>query len=688
MDNIFELDKLLSSLTLHEDKKAAALRFLDTSDRNQDPRLCTLLPSANTPKDPRIAELDKESKSFHDVLQKHGLDYGSILENSTSAAQGASRTRGSKYPPPIGIISCANYNLRERRFCNKAGTRACSECKLVKYCGHACQMQHWRQHKRDCNNILNSEIWKPDWILEGRIPSFITATESHTQFGFGMILWGNMPAVDILNLAHNEGLDSARDFSLLFAACGDLRNVIRTVNELPDDYSGELSIVLNDFNPFIMARNLIILLILTTIETLDTETACEHALHLWYSIFQPQSYINDVAYHITRQITKLIPNPDVPLKLTATSTLQCHFDRETWGVLGKNIVNSDLQPTDASNAFNAVMNTPERVDYAHRYYAKLKPSHRLAAARWRAHGLVLPFGEVNAHHNIPNSWFFHQDERGQINLNFSDQANPLHGWDLESILEAGKAHGVPESDILGAGFFYIKDQLMEFARRLRRFKVKFTLFDDNALILPKVMASEPLVPKAFDRIEVSNIVDVNYCKVAPVLDTFGPLLRSTNPHATLVGLFMNWTLEKPTSGSAASGLSPKDKFSRSLDRMDKQLPGFSKDLLMRSAKNMMGSLRPTIDENISHIMHNIDAFHDSSREFLEFLGRFGAPKAARKAGLRMRQINTIVPPRLYAPLGSRFDAVVEVKDEEHWYLMATVDGCTFNERYVEWHRAA
>jgi hypothetical protein len=66
-------------------------------------------------------------------------------------------------------------------------------------------------------------------------------------------------------------------------ASGDLRNVIRTVNELPSDYSGELTILLNDCEPAIVLRNMSLLIILGTIE--DTNLAADAALHFWCSAF-------------------------------------------------------------------------------------------------------------------------------------------------------------------------------------------------------------------------------------------------------------------------------------------------------------------------------------------------------------------------------------------------------------------
>ncbi len=49
---------------------------------------------------------------------------------------------------------------------------------------------------------------------------------------------------------------------LIIIASGDLRNVIKSVNSLPTNYSGKLNIVLNDRNPLVAARNALILSVL------------------------------------------------------------------------------------------------------------------------------------------------------------------------------------------------------------------------------------------------------------------------------------------------------------------------------------------------------------------------------------------------------------------------------------------
>ncbi|KIY66977.1 hypothetical protein CYLTODRAFT_422920 [Cylindrobasidium torrendii FP15055 ss-10] len=606
--------------------------------------------------------------------------------------------RGTLNPPPVAGVMCANQHGQRYSAvfaCEKPGSRACSACKLVKYCSAECQKAHWTKgHKRDCKNKLNTEAWRPDWLRERRNPTFVDPSAgpgwaANAQFGRGMHLWGNIPGLDVLNLSKNEGMDAAktRDFALAFAACGDLRSTIRTINELPSDYSGAISVLLNDRNPYIMARNLTIILILTTLGDqgqVSTELACEYALHVWYSTFLPQSYI-DVITSLLPRLSAISKAPTTPVTLSSTSTLFADLAHDTWTVIFSTMTKI-YEPADASKAFNGVMNTPFRVDYVHRFYAHLKPGHRAAFQKWRTAGIVLPHGEVDTHFGIPNAWLFGQDDNGQLEFNLSDSANPLRGWNMSDILAAGKTHSVPESDIIGATFFYIKDQLVEFATRLRRFNVKFVLTDKDALQLPNLLASIPSAPRTFDRIEVSNITDSNYCKVAPVLSAFGPLLNSSNPHATLIALFMNWTTDQH-AGSLMFGSPDNPNFGGAFAQMKQQLPKLSAKLALDTASDSSFGFNPQMHPNMLHIFRNADAFNESSKEFLQYLSRFEAPQAAKRVGLKMRLVNTIAPPRRHVPLGSKHNVIVQVRDEDEWYKIACLDDSTYAERYVEWEKA-
>jgi hypothetical protein len=75
---------------------------------------------------------------------------------------------------------------------------------------------------------MAKEHWRPAWDREGRIPhwaSGVASTNWHNVFGGSKYLWGNTPAVDVLNLERNEGIDYKEDIALLFA--GQCRIVVR-----------------------------------------------------------------------------------------------------------------------------------------------------------------------------------------------------------------------------------------------------------------------------------------------------------------------------------------------------------------------------------------------------------------------------------------------------------------------------
>lgn len=66
--------------------------------------------------------------------------------------------------------------------------------------------------------------WKPDWATTGRTPAFVGNGPPLVMFGGNKYLWGNVPAIDVLQLAKNEGDNYDQDLHLLFA--GKLNNAL------------------------------------------------------------------------------------------------------------------------------------------------------------------------------------------------------------------------------------------------------------------------------------------------------------------------------------------------------------------------------------------------------------------------------------------------------------------------------
>lgn len=103
-------------------------------------------------------------------------------------------------------------------------------------------------------------------------------------------------------------------------ASGDLRHLIRTVNGIPDDYPGKLTVLLNDVSPFVSARNLLLLLVLGGEG--NPTTNADIALHLWYSTFLPVEYATRLSALSTFIQGKKINEENYVLRLQTSSGLQ------------------------------------------------------------------------------------------------------------------------------------------------------------------------------------------------------------------------------------------------------------------------------------------------------------------------------------------------------------------------------
>jgi hypothetical protein len=93
----------------------------------------------------------------------------------------------------------------------------------------------------------------------------------------------------MLNLPKNGGLGKdTTDINLLFAASGDLRNVVRSLIGLPEEYNKTCTVVINDHNSTIVVRNILLLLIAYQFEEYE---AVPMMIHLWYSAFLPKCMV-------------------------------------------------------------------------------------------------------------------------------------------------------------------------------------------------------------------------------------------------------------------------------------------------------------------------------------------------------------------------------------------------------------
>jgi len=198
---------------------------------------------------------------------------------------------------------------------------------------------------------------------------------------------------------------------------------MKTIVDLPEDYTGKINVVVNDMNPVIFYRNVLVLLILSCVE--DKRLAVDVALHFWYSVFMPHEYRMQISSAILPVLESLRDQQYLPLGPRSKLTIATPDD--DWLGLIAHFVNPNqqLSEKDIQSSYDMVRRAPSRADFRDRQYAKLRPSHRVAFQEFRSFGLVLPFGAVNAHFNIPNRSLFSPDG---IWLQ-TDYADPLEGYE-------------------------------------------------------------------------------------------------------------------------------------------------------------------------------------------------------------------------------------------------------------------
>ncbi|KPM34923.1 hypothetical protein AK830_g11652 [Neonectria ditissima] len=530
--------------------------------------------------------------------------------------------------------------------CGKTGTYSCKNCLLVVYCGAACQKAHWPRHKDDCRSLLGKKAWKPSWVLEKRTPAFVRPGIGE-QFGGKKYLWGNVPALDILQLESNEGHGYTGDLRILFAASGDFRNLVKTIAQLPGTYNGSIDAVLNDHDIDIVARNVIFLLTALVID--NAEEAVDSIIHIWYSAFIRKS---DICL-IQQRIRPLIETVCKKIEDKAPGSLQA----KTWTfgqrslrvVLEKSSWDQLLSFFDVPLGFTAerarevrasVTMADSRKDYRDRHLCCQQAKHRIAINKFYEEGILLPFGSSRHDFREPNPTFFQSADCWPM----KDNADPFSGWSSKEVAETSS--GPATADMYGKLFYHIREILQSFLDRVPKLKIKFELFNLDA---------------------VSNISDGGYLGIHRTLYTMVPLLQTPleNPHATLITLFMNAVDETLTDHDRMRDMTLNSQVTQ---RLLTFLPPSRRDIPINDPELIKFNLG-------REIVSTYDDIFNRYRDKLKF------HEVAEYLGAAMKEEHTIIekwPYRMKLRPGQpgaqeEFDRILS-------------EGMTGKERYVEWKR--
>ncbi|KAG8952323.1 hypothetical protein FRC04_004751 [Tulasnella sp. 424] len=467
----------------------------------------------------------------------------------------------------------------------------------------------------------------------------------------GNYLWGNMPAADILNVAKNEG-SSVRDqdLSLCFAASGDLRNVIKTVNGLPQDYRGHLTLVINDLHPQVAIRNVVLLCMLLDPSGPSDELIAEVVLHALYSTRLTESQASFVQFWMDR-INMTARGPlnlfDGHMEFGSQCELAWLYPGPVAALLYL-IRNATYTTSQAEADRHRIMLSPQRIDYRERYCSTLRPRHRLGFTYWRETGLLLPIGQPVDSFNTANRLLY--SEKGEWLL--KDNANPAVAWDPLEVNATRQRLKLPEEDYTGNLFFHIKHQLVEFIKRVRGFKLTVFLLSMDLLDLPEfldLLSDNSTKQLTFDRVETSNVMDT----VGPsaILATWAPRLNRDNPHSCLLMYSMNWPFK--VSGGTVESLG-REKVQKLMMQLADYL-GFKKGKLNKPPP-------------VGIFTTNLGTLFDTRPPFSRYLREHGTQEAARTFKVRERKTPRILPPRLRVQLDDADSPKITITPEQFYWI--------------------
>lgn len=290
-------------------------------------------------------------------------------------------------------------------------------------------------------------IWQPMWHLEGRVPSFSLADDPkhnphllrETAFtARGVVyehnlkrdlvkgetfdndavdLWGNNPAIGVGPVVQElleEILGPGHKMKdLLFAASGDLRDAATLVNALREKTDDPIRIVMNDVEPYVTMRNVILLLLLG-------EGHVDAAIQWWYNpvltVDADEMLKNTVKEKFGEALQNetfewVGPATDMDAIVTAECVLGKNLDGarllvsmpiRTWSLMFYCIIPKRRRELawgeEAATAlyqFQKVMANPERQDYNDRRILCCPPTWRPAFAQYMSHGIVGPFHDAS-----------------------------------------------------------------------------------------------------------------------------------------------------------------------------------------------------------------------------------------------------------------------------------------------------
>ncbi|XP_033635457.1 uncharacterized protein LOC117296566 isoform X1 [Asterias rubens] len=463
-------------------------------------------------------------------------------------------------------VECQIFGPKKCSKCGKKGTmKECKQCNNAWYCNKECQLANWSIHKQSC-------VYFRETIKE--VAGLLVEKHSEgTIFGDAPYYFGNIIARDYLKLVNNEWSeevmeeDLARDYQLLSVGCGDLRNTVLTAASLPARYQGSLYITLNDFDPFVMARNVLFLFML--VRFADTEGIESSLTTIWYSV-----HITKKEYDLIKtsldELIQMTPQSltEVTQGLVKVQGEDLELMSQVWGkwksleCRRKNNMSINLRQQR-----KALLQKENAMTGLFLYIFALAPNETAPMKAWVDHGMFLPTEAKEKDMPFDNPTITGKTSlMGKLYLTkehvqkdpkdhllmycIKSDSFPFVVWDCLRVRESETR---PCSSPMVMYHSYITNLLQKVKSLIQQQRLYIQISLVDCMDFPSVHKS--LKMSEYDRISTSNLTD--YVGIAQLLQLFKPLLNSSNKFSVIVTEAMNWIRYLPDGNIKMLMMSPE-----------------------------------------------------------------------------------------------------------------------------------
>ena len=182
--------------------------------------------------------------------------------------------------------------------------------------------------------------------------------------------------------------------------------MIESVVNMPANYEGTCTCVVNDRDPIIVSRNVVIFLVSVLLPPVE---AADLMLHLWYSGRIRSSmleYLRTSVRNLIADVLKKIKNKTDGVLLSKTwlfgpREISVRLHKYQWSCILK-MLDSQHEIVETEKQRLDVMLNASRLDHQERHLCTQAPSMRACSHKMRSTGVLAPFGSCLAQFQYSN----------------------------------------------------------------------------------------------------------------------------------------------------------------------------------------------------------------------------------------------------------------------------------------------